>query len=56
MTQLTAAIRKVARVVPGAGEVIAGGAARWITRKPGKPVIDWDDPAAKQNLVSRPGE
>ena len=25
VTQLTAAIRKVARVVPGAGEVIGGG-------------------------------
>jgi hypothetical protein len=51
VTQLTAAIRKVARVVPGAGEVIAGVCTLDYS-KPGKPVIDWDDPAAKQNLVS----
>ena len=51
VTQLTAAIRKVARVVPGAGEVIAG-VCTLDYRKPGKPVIGWDDPAAKQNLVS----
>jgi hypothetical protein len=51
VTQLTAAIRKVARVVPGAGEVIAGACALDYSR-PGKPVIDWDDPQAKQSLVS----
>jgi hypothetical protein len=51
VTQLTAAIRRVARVVPGAGEVIAG-VATLDYGKPGKPVIDWDDPAAKQSLVS----
>jgi hypothetical protein len=51
VTQLTAAIRKVARVVPGAGEVIARVCVLGYS-KPGKPVIDWDDPAAKQNLVS----
>jgi Transposase DDE domain/Transposase domain (DUF772) len=51
VTQLTAAIRRVARVVPGAGEVIAR-VCRLDYGKPGKPVIDWDDPAAKQNLVS----
>ena len=33
VTQLVAAVRKVARVVPGAGEVIAGRAS-WITRSP----------------------
>jgi len=50
-TQLTAAMRKVARVVPGGGAVIS----RLCTldySKPGKPGIDWDDPAAKQQLVS----
>jgi hypothetical protein len=51
VTQLTAAVRKVARVVPGAGEVIAG-ACTLDYRTPGKPVIDWDDPQAKENLVS----
>jgi hypothetical protein len=51
VTQLVAAMRKVARVVPGAGEVI-GGVCRLDYGKPGKPPIDWDDPAAKENLVS----
>jgi len=51
VTQLTAAVRKVARVVPGAGEVIAG-VCTLDYRTPGKPVIDWDDPQAKENLVS----
>jgi len=50
-TQLTAAIRKVARVVPGAADVIAA-ACRLDYSRPGKPDIDWDDPAAKQQLVS----
>ena len=51
VTQLMAAMRKVARVVPGAGEVIAG-VCRLDYSKPGKPGIDWDDPQAKENLVS----
>jgi hypothetical protein len=51
VTQLVAAIRKVARVVPGAAEVIARVCGRDYSR-PGKPDIDWDDPAAKENLVS----
>jgi len=50
-TQLTAAIRKVARVVPGAGEVISR-LCRLDYSRPGKPDIDWDDPQAKENLVS----
>ena len=49
--QLTAAIRKVARVVPGAADVIAAACGLDYSR-PGKPDIDWDDPAAKQQLVS----
>jgi hypothetical protein len=51
VTQLVAAMRKVARLVPGARAVIervAGGDYS----KPGKPDIDWDDPDAKANLVS----
>jgi Transposase DDE domain/Transposase domain (DUF772) len=51
VTQLVAAIRKVARVVPGAAEVIARVCQRDYSQ-PGKPDIDWDDPAAKQQLVS----
>jgi len=49
--QLVAAIRKVARVVPGAGEVITR-ICRLDYSQPGKPPIDWDDPAAKGKLVS----
>ncbi len=51
VTQLVAAMRKVARVVPGAGEVITAVCGLDYSR-PGKPAIDWDDPAAKQQLVS----
>src|SRR6266700_2735334 len=49
--QLVAAMRKVARVVPGAGEVIAAVCGLDYSR-PGKPDIDWDDPQAKEQLVS----
>jgi Transposase DDE domain/Transposase domain (DUF772) len=51
VTQLVAAMRKVARVVPGAGEVISRVCALDYSQ-PGKPPIDWDDPAAKEKLVS----
>jgi DDE family transposase/transposase-like protein DUF772 len=51
VTQLMAAMRKVARVVPGAAGVIAG-ACRLDYSQPGKPGIDWDDPAAREKLVS----
>src|ERR1017187_6404472 len=51
VTQLMAAIRKVARVVPRAGEVIAA-VCKLDYSRPGKPAIDWDDPQAKQDLVS----
>jgi Transposase DDE domain/Transposase domain (DUF772) len=51
VTQLMAAMRKVARVVPGAGEVIAA-VCKLDYSMPGKPDIDWDDPAAKEALVS----
>jgi Transposase DDE domain/Transposase domain (DUF772) len=51
VTQLTAAIRKVGRVVPGAAGVIAAVCTLDYWR-PGKPVIGWDDPQAKQSLVS----
>jgi len=51
VTQLVAAMRKVARLVPGAREVVSRF-ARLDYSKPGKPQIDWDDPDAKQQLVS----
>ncbi len=51
VSQLMAAMRKVARVVPGAAGVIAGVCQLDYSR-PGKPDIDWDDPAAKEQLVS----
>src|ERR1022692_4360241 len=49
VTQLVAAIRKVARVVDGAGEVIAA-VCKLDYSKPGKPGIDWDDRAAEEGL------
>ena len=51
VTQLVAAMRKVARLVPGAQSVIER-VAKLDYSKPGKPGIDWDDPPAKQALVS----
>ena len=51
VTQLVAAMRKVARLVPGAQEVVSR-VPRLDYSKPGKPQIDWDDPDAKQQLVS----
>ena len=52
MTQLVSAIRKVAREVPGAAEQIAAVCTGHDYSRPGKPKIDWDDPAAKDALVS----
>jgi hypothetical protein len=46
VTQLVAAMRKVARLAPGAQSVIER-VARLDYSKPGKPDIDWDDPQAK---------
>ena len=52
ITQLVSAIRRVAREVPGAAEQIAAVCTGHDYSKPGKPKIDWDDPAAKDALVS----
>jgi Transposase domain (DUF772)/Transposase DDE domain len=52
VTQLVSTIRRVARVVPGAAEQIAAVCTGHDYTKPGKPAIDWDDPAAKDALVS----
>jgi Transposase DDE domain/Transposase domain (DUF772) len=52
VTQLISAIRRVARQVPGAEEQIAAVCTGHDYGRPGKPDIDWDDPAAKDALVS----
>jgi hypothetical protein len=55
ITQLIAAVRRVARQVPGAAEQITAvctGHDYTQPSKSGKPDIDWDDPAAKDTLVS----
>jgi hypothetical protein len=52
ITQLVAAIRRVAREVPGAAAQIAAVCTGHDYSAPGKPQIDWDDPAAKEALVS----
>ena len=51
VTQLVAAIRKVARTVPGAAAVVTQ-VCRGDYSRAGKPDIDWDDPQAKAELVS----
>ena len=52
MTQLVSAVRRVAREVPGAAEQIAEVCTGHDYSVPGKPKIDWDDPQAKDALVS----
>ena len=52
VTQLVAAVRRVAREVPGAADRITEVCTGHDYGKPGKPAIDWDDPAAKDALVS----
>ena len=52
VTQLVSAIRRMARQVPGAAEQIAVVCTGHDYSVPGKPQIDWDDPAAKDALVS----
>jgi hypothetical protein len=52
ITQLVAAIRRVAREVPGAAAQIAVVCTGHDYSTPGKPQIDWDDPQARDALVS----
>jgi len=55
VTQLIAAIRRVARDVCGAGEIVTQVSARpggHDYSRPGKPEIAWDDPAARDELVT----
>src|SRR6266487_1545287 len=52
ITQLIAGIRRVDRVVPGAAGQIAAVCTGHDYSCAGKPQVDWDDPAAKDALVS----
>jgi len=53
VTQLIAAVRRVARDIPAAGEIIAAAATSGHDySRPGKPEIAWDDPVARDELVS----
>ena len=52
VTQLVSAIRRAAREVPGAAAVITAQCTGHDYSQPGKPQADWDDPAAKDALVS----
>jgi hypothetical protein len=52
ITQLIASIRRVARHVPGAAQQIAAVCTGHDYTRPGKPDVDWDDPAAKDALIS----
>src|SRR5690242_128904 len=51
VTQIIAAIRRVAREVPGAVEVITAQASAHDYARAGKPRIAWDDQAARAELV-----
>src|SRR5215510_3333710 len=51
ITQLIAAVRRVGREVPGAAAQIAAVCTGHDYSSPGKPVIDWGDPAARDALV-----
>lgn len=51
VTQLISAIRRVMRQVPGAAAQVATLTSGHDYTNPGKPHIDWDDPAAKDALV-----
>jgi Transposase domain (DUF772)/Transposase DDE domain len=52
ITQLVSAIRRCSRLVPGAAELIASVCTGHDYSQPGKPRIDWEDPQAKDTLVS----
>jgi Transposase domain (DUF772)/Transposase DDE domain len=52
VTQLVAAVRRVARTVPGAAGKVAAVCTGHDYASPGKPRVDWDDPQAKDALVS----
>jgi Transposase DDE domain/Transposase domain (DUF772) len=51
VTQLIAAIRRVAREVPSAADVIAAHCRAHDYARPGKPAIAWDDSEAREQLI-----
>jgi len=52
ITQLVSVIRRVGRLVPGGAEALAAVCTGHDYSTPGKPAIDWDEPGAKDMLVS----
>jgi hypothetical protein len=52
VTQLIAAVRRVGREVPGAAALIPVVCGGYDYARTGKPGIAWDDPAARDDLVS----
>lgn len=52
VTQLIAAIRKVGREVPGAGDLVASVCTGYDYTMAGKTRIAWDDPQAKDELIT----
>lgn len=52
VTQLIAAVRRVGREIPGAAGLVAERTSGHDYDKPGKPEIAWDDPGARDELVS----
>jgi len=52
VTQLVSAVRRVGREVPGAAGQVAAVCTGHGYCRPGKPKIGWDDPQAKDALVS----
>jgi Transposase domain (DUF772)/Transposase DDE domain len=52
VTQLIAAVRRVARDVPGAADLVVTCCTGYDYSCPGKPSIAWDDQAARDQLVS----
>ena len=52
ITQLISAIRRVGRIVPGGTEAITAVCTAHDYSLAGKPLIDWDEPGAKDALVS----
>jgi IS5 family transposase len=53
VTQLVAAVRRVARTLPGGAALVAGAAtcSGHDYTQPGKPVIGWDDEQARAQLI-----
>jgi hypothetical protein len=52
VTQLTCAVRRVARLVPGAADVVARVCTGHDYASSRRPSCDWDDPQAREALIS----